>query len=100
VRPAARPGGRSELGLTHVPEPPYKYPPFSAYLLFARFANSILEPLLDRTHVHSIQVTMAEESEAPICGAPYGQPSENRVSYRRRRRSHSPRRHPGPRAVT
>ncbi|QGV77202.1 glucose-6-phosphate dehydrogenase [Streptomyces ficellus] len=29
-------------------------------LMFARFANSVLEPLLDRDHVRSIQITMAE----------------------------------------
>jgi len=29
-------------------------------LLATRFANSVVEPLLNRDHVHSIQITMAE----------------------------------------
>jgi glucose-6-phosphate 1-dehydrogenase len=29
-------------------------------VLFVRFANSIIEPLLNRDHVHSIQITMSE----------------------------------------
>jgi glucose-6-phosphate 1-dehydrogenase len=40
-------------------------------LMFARFANSIIEPLLNRTHVQSIQITMAEAFDVTDRGAFY-----------------------------
>ena len=40
-------------------------------LLFVRFANSIIEPLLSREHVTSIQITMAEAFDVADRGSFY-----------------------------
>lgn len=40
-------------------------------LMFARFANSIVEPLLNRTYVQSIQITMAEAFDVADRGSFY-----------------------------
>jgi glucose-6-phosphate 1-dehydrogenase len=40
-------------------------------LMFVRFANSIIEPVLNRTHVQSIQITMAEDFDVSDRGSFY-----------------------------
>lgn len=42
-------------------------------VLFARFTNSVIEPLLHRTHVESIQITMAEAFDVADRGRFYDQ---------------------------
>ncbi len=51
-------------------------------VVVARFANSMIEPLLDREHVESIQITMAEAFDVADRGRFYDAPARSATSCR------------------